>query len=238
MSKSQTLSIVIPSLNEATHLPLLIADLNLWPHQLEICVCDANSSDQSVLIAKLSGAKVIQHSEPNRGAQLHHGASNTNGEWLLFLHADCRMPREWPKVLGKVISQVESRNIAWFFDFQVKGKGIEMKLLEIAVAIRSNLFRRPYGDQGLLIYRPLYEEIGGYKPIYLMEDLDIIQRISKRVQIKSLGLPLYSDGRRWDNINFIAKAWDNAKLRRRWRKGEYSKALSREYYKNQEQKQY
>ena len=233
LENSPKLSIVIPSLNEATHLPLLIADLNLWPDQLEICVCDACSSDESVLAAELSGAKVVRLSEPNRGAQLHYGASNTDGDWLLFLHADCRMLREWPEVLTKIINQLESRNIAWFFDFKVQGKRLEMKLLEIAVAIRSNLFKRPYGDQGLLIHRSLYEEIGGYKHIYLMEDLDIVERLSKKVKIKSLCLPLYSDGRRWKNINYISKALKNAKLRRRWRRGESSKQIFEKYYEKQ-----
>ena len=65
-----------------------------------------------------------------------------------------------------------------------------------------------------------------------MEDLDLIQRLSKEVKIKSLGIPLYTNGRRWNNINILAKAWENEKLRRRWKEGESTINLAKEYYKN------
>ena len=64
-----------------------------------------------------------------------------------------------------------------------------------------------------------------------MEDLDFIQRISNQVNIKSLGLPLYTSGRSWDKKNIIRKALDSAKLRKRWSNGENSRKLSQEYYK-------
>ena len=59
LGNSQSLSIVIPSLNEASNLPLLLADLNRWPYQLEICVCDACSTDLTPLVAELAGAKLL-----------------------------------------------------------------------------------------------------------------------------------------------------------------------------------
>ncbi|WP_320667352.1 TIGR04283 family arsenosugar biosynthesis glycosyltransferase [Prochlorococcus sp. MIT 1307] len=231
LSTSQTLSIVIPSFNEASNLPLLLADLNLWPHPLEICICDACSSDLTELVAKLGGAKLIQILEANRGLQLHYGATNTSGEWILFLHADCRIPGTWPEALSKIINRRSSKDIAWFFDFKVQSEKVELKLLEIAVSIRSNFLKKPYGDQGLLIKRSLYKEMGGYKPLSLMEDLEFIERITKKIKIKRIGLPLYCDSRRWDKNNFIVKAFENAKLRRRWRRGESSKKLACEYYK-------
>ena len=117
VNSTQSLSIVIPSINEAEHLPLLIADLKNWPHPLEICVCDAWSTDLTGLVAELAGAKTINLPEPNRGAQLHYGACNTTGDWLLFLHADCRMSTNWPMVVESTISKASSSNIAWFFDF-------------------------------------------------------------------------------------------------------------------------
>ncbi len=228
--RSKKLSVVIPSLNEASHLPLLLADLNKWPHQLEICVCDACSSDLTTLVAELAGAKVIQHREPNRGSQLNCGAVSTSGEWLLFLHADSRMASNWPNALENIINNKASDNICWFFDFRVQDKGVFLRLMEIAVAIRSNLFKRPYGDQGLLISRSLYKKIGGYKPLYLMEDLDIIIRITKEVELRRIGLPLFINGRGWKNISVVAKALKNARLRKSWYEGKNSKDLSKEYY--------
>mgnify|MGYP003953915597 CR=1 FL=1 len=228
---NQTLSIVIPTINEASRLPLLLADLNRWPHQLEVCICDSCSSDLTVLIAELAGAKVTQVLEANRGIQLHSGSCCTSGNWILFLHADCRMPKNWAEVLKKKINDPTSKSHAWFFDFKVQSKSIEFTLLEILVNMRSNLFKRPYGDQGLLINRYLYNQIGGYRPLHIMEDLDLIERLSKKVKLRSLGIPLYVDNRRWENINIINQAWKNASLRQRWRAGASSKSLSIKYYR-------
>ena len=100
VNNSQSLSIVIPSLNEAHNLPLLLADLRRWPGPLEICICDGGSSDLTILTGELIGANCVQCPEANRGSQLHHGACNTQGDWLLFLHADCRIPTNWPMVVS------------------------------------------------------------------------------------------------------------------------------------------
>ena len=234
VNNSQSLSIVIPSLNEAHNLPLLLADLRRWPGPLEICICDGGSSDLTILTGELIGANCVQFPKANRGSQLHHGACNTQGDWLLFLHADCRIPTNWPMVVESTISKASSSNIAWFFDFRIQGKRIEFRLLEYIVAIRSCLFKTPYGDQGLLINRNLYKNIGGYKSLHIMEDIDLIERISKTNQIKRLGIPLYSSDRRWRKICVFKKAWRNAQLRRRWRRGESSKDLSLCYYRKQQ----
>ena len=229
---NQTLSIVIPTINEASSLPLLLADLNRWPDQLEICICDACSTDLTTFIAKLAGAKTTEGLEANRGIQLHSGSCNTSGNWILFLHADCRMHKNWVEVIKEKINAPSSKNHVWFFNFKIQSKSMGFTLLEFAVNIRSNLFKRPYGDQGLLINRSLYNKIGGYRPLHLMEDLDLIERLSKKVKVKSLGIPLYVNNRRWKNINIITQAWKNPNLRRRWRAGESSKNLSMDYYKN------
>ena len=232
LDNSQSLSIVIPSLNEASNLPLLLADLNRWPYQLEICVCDACSTDLTSLVAELAGAKLVQLPEPNRGAQLHQGAISTKGDWILFLHADCRLPENWTETLEAIINKPSSERIAWFFDFKVEGKSTALWLLELAINIRCNLLKKPYGDQGLLLNRAIYNYIGGYRPLYLMEDLDLIERLSKIVRIKSIGIPLYCSSRRWHNINLLSNAYKNAQLRRRWRRGESTKDLAKNYYTN------
>ncbi len=234
IENSQSLSIVIPSLNEADNLPLLLADLRLWTDSLEICICDGGSSDLTIFTAELAGANSIHSPEPNRGCQLHYGACETKGDWLLFLHADCRMPKYWHKVIKDKINKASSRNIVWHFDFKVQSKKIEFRLMEYLVAIRSYILKRPYGDQGLLINRNLYQSIGGYKSLYVMEDLDFIERITKKYRVKSLGLPLYSNDRRWRRINVFKKAWKNAQLRKRWRRGEGTKDLLISYYNDKE----
>ncbi len=228
---NQKLSIVIPTINEASRLPLLLADLNKWSDQLEICICDARSTDLTTLVAELAGAMVTPAIEANRGVQLHSGALSTSGNWLLFLHADCRMPKNWLEVISKKIDNSSSKNYAWFFEFKVRNNHIRFNLLELAVYLRSNLLKRPYGDQGLLISRDFYNEIGGYRPFHIMEDLDLIERILRQGKVKSLGIPLYINDRRWANMSIVVQAFKNAYLRKRWRSGEETKNLAMEYYK-------
>ncbi|WP_320676510.1 TIGR04283 family arsenosugar biosynthesis glycosyltransferase [Prochlorococcus sp. MIT 1300] len=223
------LSVIIPTLNEAKKLPILLADLKLFPSSLEILVVDAGSTDCTAQIAELGGASLIKMHTPNRGAQLHQGALISTSKWLLFLHADSRLPKEWSKTVLHTISRQANKNIAWFFDFKVSTAGPTMRLMELAVAMRSNLVKRPYGDQGLLISKHLYEQIGGYKNIHLMEDVDIVQRINYSSTLNRLGIPLYTDGRKWEERNVILQAFKNARLRHRWRKGESPKRLLQDY---------
>ena len=231
IKSSLSLSIVIPTYNEAKNLPLLIADLNLWPYPLEIFICDANSDDLTARVAALAGAEVVNHPEPNRGAQLHKGYAHTTGDWILFLHADCRLTNNWPVVIERVIRNELSQNIAWYFDLKIDSNRFDLTLMELMVSIRSKYLQRPYGDQGLLIHRSLYTILGGYNPYYIMEDLDFIERVSDKANLKRLGLPIYSNSRRWKKVNVLVKAYENAKLRRHWRMGESSKSLAKKYYK-------
>ena len=105
-----------------------------------------------------------------------------------------------------------------------------MRLLEIAVALRSDLLKRPYGDQGLLINKALYKKVGGFASLYLMEDLDFLLRLKSHSKVRNMNLPLYTSVRRWKKRNILMQAFFNARLRYRWRRGESTKSLLAEYY--------
>ena len=104
-----------------------------------------------------------------------------------------------------------------------------LRLLEQAVAWRSRWRQRPYGDQGLLIHRGLYTAVGGYRPIPLMEDLDLVQRLAARSRLRRIGHPLITSGRRWQRQGVLSLAWRNALLRQRWARGESADELARDY---------
>ena len=129
-----------------------------------------------------------------------------------------------------IIKESESNNGCWFFDLKVNKEGILFRFLEICVNFRSKILRTPYGDQGLLISKRMYQYIGGYSPLHLMEDLEIILRLSKRMNLKCLDMPLYTDSRKWDGVGLIQQSWKNALLRLRWRLGESTTKLSQKYY--------
>ena len=222
MARSQkipTLSIVIPTLNEALHLPLLLSDLNVWPNDFELIIVDGGSIDLTISIAQIQGVDVIKSPKKNRGYQLKTGASNARGDWLLFLHADSRLRIGWVRSLSQIIQNKKSKNFAWYFDFKIKKDNLEYRFLEIAVALRSLLLQHPYGDQGLLIHKDLYYKTGGYSSLKIMEDIDLITRITKKTKLKRIRESIYTDDRKWTNSNIIKRAIKNYKLRKKWRQG-------------------
>ena len=232
MARSQkvpTLSIVIPTLNEALHLPLLLSDLNVWPNDFELIIVDGGSIDLTISIAQIQGVDVIKSPKKNRGYQLKTGASNARGDWLLFLHADSRLSIGWARSLSQIIQNKKSKNFAWYFDFKIKKDNLEYRFLEIAVALRSLFLQHPYGDQGLLIHKDLYYKTGGYSSLKIMEDIDLITRITKKTKLKRIRESIYTDDRKWTNSNIIKRAIKNYKLRKKWRQGYDIDNLSKEY---------
>ena len=98
------ISIIIPTINEANNLPLLLSDLSSIQKKGEIIVVDCGSKDKTIDIAKIYGAKVCISKERNRGLQLNMGANKSKGNWLLFLHADTRLTHNWfTKIKSKIL---------------------------------------------------------------------------------------------------------------------------------------
>tara|TARA_Y100001968_G_C19387410_1_gene733624 strand:- start:253 stop:960 length:708 start_codon:yes stop_codon:yes gene_type:complete len=231
LNQFKKLSIICPILNEEQQLPLLIADINLWPYTIDLQFVDGGSRDYSVIVSRLSGANVSQVIPPNRGSQLHTGAIKAESEWLLFIHADSRLHPLWAKKLFDIVNNPLAKKFYWYFDFKTKEKGITFRLLEVCVYLRSKFFRTPYGDQGLLINKELYIQSGGYSNLHIMEDLDLINRLNKNNNGRRIGLPILTSGRKWKKNNVLNQAIKNYWLRYKWRKGESSKKLLKDYYK-------
>lgn len=223
------LTVLIPTLNEAARLPLLLADLASWPTQAQIVVVDAGSVDATRTVATLAGAEVLISSEAGRGQQLILGMARRRHDWILVLHADSRLPERWTDAVRAVLRGPGGDRHGWYFDFRVEGERPMLRLLERAVALRSSCGQRPYGDQGLLIHNSLYTAVGGYKAIPLMEDLDLVQRMAQSSRLRRLGCPLTTSNRRWRHRSVLKQAWRNAHLRWRWRRGAPLDALISDY---------
>ena len=223
------LTVVVPALNEARHLPSLLADLQRWPNALEIVVVDGGSTDNTIQVAHQGGARVLQSPVQGRGQQLQQGLQSSQHAWLLILHADSRLSQNWVDHVQRVHTMEQGRQQAWAFDFRVDERRPMLRLLEWCVGLRSRWGQMPYGDQGLLIHRSLYDRVGGYRPLALMEDLDLIQRLRQISRIGALGCALTTSSRRWSRRSVLNQAWKNAQLRRRWRNGVNAEQLIQTY---------
>jgi len=223
------ISIIIPTFNEANNLPLLLSDLSIIQKEGEILIIDCGSVDKTIDIANIYGAKVYKSKERNRGLQLDIGAKNSSGDWLIFLHADTRLTHDW---FTKIKSVLEgNKNYIYYFKFRINDKKIIYRVLEILVNFRSQYFKQPYGDQGLIIHRSIYFENNGFRNIPLMEDIDFLRRLNNKKDLKKLNLPIFTSSRKWERTNILVQALKNWNLRRRWLKGESIKSIYSDYYK-------
>ena len=223
------ISIIIPTINEANNLPLLLSDLSIIQKIGEIIIVDCGSEDKTIDIANFYGAKVYKSKERNRGLQLDIGAKNSKGEWLMFLHADTRLTHDWFRKINSVLKG--DKNYIYYFKFKINNKKIIYKVLEILVNFRSQYFKQPYGDQGLIIHRSVYFKNNGFRKIPLMEDVDFLRRLNNTKFLKQLNLPIFISSRKWERTNIFFQAFKNWNFRRRWLKGESIKSIYSDYYK-------
>lgn len=164
------LSIIIPTLKFDDRLERLVMSI---PQELRERVIIVNGGPETYSFKELN----VINSNPGRGLQLATGANFASGEWLFFLHGDSQLPKSWLKVLAKHVEHDPDK--AFTFRLRFDDQGFFPRLLEYWIRFRCFAFALPYGDQGLFISRDLYDDIGGYKDMPLMEDVDIIKRIGR-----------------------------------------------------------
>ena len=223
------ISIIIPTINEANNLPLLLSDLSITQKEGEIYIVDGGSEDRTVDIAKIYGAKLYKSQERNRGLQLDIGAKNSKEEWLIFLHADTRITCDWLTKIKSILKT--NQDYIYYFKFKINNTKVIYRILEFLVNIRSQYLKEPYGDQGLIIHRSTYLKNKGFKKIPLMEDVDFLRRLNRKKDLKQLNICIFTSSRKWERTNIFLQAIKNWNFRRRWLKGESTKSIYSDYYK-------
>lgn len=168
------LSVVIPTLNAETSLPRTLAAVARGAD--EVVVADGGSTDGTRTLAKDAGARVVG-APRGRGPQLAAGGAAARGDWLLFLHADTIPGPGWQEAVAQHRADASDR--AGAFRLRFDDPAPQARRLERLVEWRTRVLGLPYGDQGLLMARRLYEEIGGFRPLVLMEDVDMARRLGK-----------------------------------------------------------
>ncbi len=220
------LAIVIPTLDEARNLPDLLKTLRKLFPEASVVVVDAGSSDGTADLAERSGANVVLRDQPrSRGGQLRAGAAAVDPAWFLFLHADTRLDAD----AARASADYMRRPDATMAMFQVRFDHASGLLRFSAWCTRFDSVFTRFGDQGILISRPTYDGLGGFKNWPLFEDVDLGRRARRIRPIDILPASVLTSSRRFRRHGVWRQQWRNAVLLIRFLLGADPRKLVRNY---------
>lgn len=202
--RPEQLTVIIPTLNAGATLAASLASV---AGAAEIIVSDGGSEDETQEIALAASARVVT-GPPGRGRQLQAGADAAKGEWLLFLHADTVLVAGWRRAASEHVRAQAGPGQAVYFRFALDDLGWRARVLEAMVAIRCAVLRLPYGDQGLLISRMLFDDIGGFADLPMMEDVDLVRRLGRR-RLAPLSVAARTSADRWRRDGWAKRSLRN-----------------------------
>ena len=204
-------SIVIPARRGEEHLhallrqlPPAVSDVE-GPQLAEVIVAFGGPLDDDARRVRQSRRDVTWvESEEGRGPQLNAGAARARGAWIWFVHADSRLPDAWIDVFREL--DADSDIAGGSFAFDLDSPAWQARVLERGVALRVALFGLPYGDQGIFVRRAVFQKMGGYAAIPLMEDVDFVRRLKRQGRLRHLNVKLATSARRWERDGWWARS--------------------------------
>ena len=222
---SVKLSIIIPALNEAADIgPTIESAWELHPH--EIIVADGGSRDATVDIAASLECRVIP-TPRGRAIQQNRAAAAATGDVLLFLHADCRLV---PEARDQMERTLRSPRIpGGVFRHRINAPGIVYRVIEVGDDLRVCCTRIAYGDQGFFLRRDVFERLGGFPEVRLMEDVLLSRRLRDEGRLALLPGPLMCSARRFQKHGPLSQTFRNLILRAAENLGVHPDRLARLY---------
>jgi rSAM/selenodomain-associated transferase 2 len=188
------ISVIVPVLNEEKSIAVTLQSLTLLA-PFETIVVDGGSSDRTREICEQLGAKVFL-SARGRAQQMNYGACHASGDVLLFLHADTRLPGSAFRDIAAALSGPDY--LGGRFDVELEGEHWMLKVIGAMINTRSRLSKIGTGDQAIFVRRSVFEEIGGYPEIPLMEDIAFCRALKRMGEIACLTSRVLTSGRRWE----------------------------------------
>ena len=164
--------------------------------------------------------------KPGRGGQLRAGAAAARGAWLMFLHADTILEGDWLRGVRQHLEKHSDK--AGHFSIRFDSERRYARWTEGWTNIRARWFKLPFGDQGLLISRKHYDEIGGFEDIPLMEDVAMILAIGRKRLREMRGVAV-TDAVRYERDGYWKRGWRNWGYLTAYRLGVSPERLAEQY---------
>ena len=202
------LSVIVPALNEAGYIERALEGLqDLRRRGHEVIVVDGGSQDASIDLSRPLADKVIE-SSPGRARQMQSGAAIAQGNILWFLHADTLPGREADQLIIDAI--INSGRLWGRFDVRFPDGGKLLEVVAFMMNLRSRLTGIATGDQGIFVFRPLFECVNGFPPISLMEDVALSRTLKRYSRPVALHATVASSARRWNEhgvVRTVFRMW-------------------------------
>ncbi|MGQ0718330.1 MAG: TIGR04283 family arsenosugar biosynthesis glycosyltransferase [Pseudonocardiales bacterium] len=192
VSKPLTVSIVVPALNEAAHIEGCLRRLRGDFPDCELVVVDGGSTDETFDLAARHAHTV--RSAAGRATQMNAGAALTTGDILWFIHVDCQVPPEALALLRRAVadSGVVGGGLQLRFDQRTLG----LDCLAISSNQRARRLHWIFGDQAMFVRRDVFEAVGGFPALPLMEDLEMSRILRRRGRLVVLPATVTASARR------------------------------------------
>lgn len=197
MSDQYRFSIIIPVLHESKIINGLLDSLYdlVKEKQCEIIVVDGSKTQDTLGV--ITDSTIKKYScEKGRGRQMNLGAALATGEILIFLHADTRLPSNALRVITDALQ--DEKLVGGAFSLKIDSESLLLRMTALFSTLRSRMTRAPYGDQVIFLRKTLFDTIGGFRKITIMEDVELMRRINKQKEkIIILSTAVVTSDRRW-----------------------------------------
>jgi len=200
------LSVIVPTLDEEATIASTLAHARR-PGDVELVVVDGGSRDETVNVARPLADRVLD-APRGRAAQMNAGAAAARGAVLLFLHADTRLPDDYPALVAEALAPADV--VGGRFDIRLDAPGLAYRVIERLIGLRSRLTGVATGDQAIFVRRDAFVRVGGYPAIPLMEDIALCRALKRAGRMAALRDVVVTSARRWQRdglVRTVALMW-------------------------------
>jgi len=200
------LSVIVPTLDEEATIASTLARAR-QPGDVELVVVDGGSRDESVHVARPLADRVLD-APRGRAVQMNAGAAAARGAVLLFLHADTRLPDDYPALVADALAPADV--VGGRFDIRLDAPGLAYRVIERLIGLRSRLTGVATGDQAIFVRRDAFVRVGGYPAIPLMEDIALCRALKRAGRMAALRDVVVTSARRWQRdglVRTVALMW-------------------------------
>jgi rSAM/selenodomain-associated transferase 2 len=195
--RSERISIVVPVLNEAANIQAFLESLRERAAAAEIIVVDGGSSDGTFDLARNYCDQCLR-AAPGRAVQMNAGADAASGNVFWFLHADTEVPAECLQQISGALH--DPAVVGGFFRIRIPSRHIVYRLTDSFAHYAGLLLGLRFGDHGFFCRRTVFEQIGGFPEVPLMEDAEFFHKLRWRGHLAIISTPLISSPRRYEEI--------------------------------------